>query len=116
VVEDIPEDIQPVVTENTIHRDYCPRCRKHVEPVIPDAMPGATLGQQVIALTSWFHNGLGITVDHVVETLASDLQTKLTPGGLIDAWRRLAEALQPWHEQPGKQWKRSAHPHADETG
>jgi transposase len=26
--EDIPENIQPVVTENTIHRDWCPHCRK----------------------------------------------------------------------------------------
>jgi hypothetical protein len=24
--EDIPEDITPVVTEHTIHRDWCPRC------------------------------------------------------------------------------------------
>ena len=116
VVEDIPEDIQPVVTEHTIHRDYCPRCRKHVEPVVPDAMPGATLGHQVIALTSWFHYGLGITIDHIVEILAGHLQTKLTPGGLIDAWRRLAEALQAWYEQIGEQARRSAHLHADETG
>ena len=54
-IEDIPEEVQPVVTEHTIHRDYCPKCKKHVEPVVPDAMPGATLGHHVIALTSWFH-------------------------------------------------------------
>ena len=116
VIEDIPEDIQPVVTEHTIPRDYCPKCRKHVEPVVPDAMPGATLGHQVIALTSWFHYGLGITIDHIVEILDCHLQTKLTPGGLIDAWRRLAEVLEAWYEQIGEQAKRSSHLHADETG
>ncbi len=51
IIEDIPEDIQPVVTEHTIHRDYCPTRKKHVEPVVPDAMAKATLGHQVIALT-----------------------------------------------------------------
>ena len=29
VIEDIPEEIKPVVTEHTIHRDYCPNCKKH---------------------------------------------------------------------------------------
>ena len=51
VVEDVPQDIKPVVTEHTAHRDYCPNCRKHVEPVVPDAMPGATLGHHAVALS-----------------------------------------------------------------
>jgi len=115
-IEDIPEEIEPVVTEHTIHRDYCPKCNKHVEPEVPDAMPGATLGHQVIALTSWFHYGLGVTIDHVVDILGYHLQTRLTPGGLIDAWRRLAEVLEAWYQQIGEQARKSAHLHADETG
>ena len=116
VIEDIPEDIQPVVTEHTIQRDYCPSCKKHVEPVVPDAMPGAMLGHRVIALTGWFHYGLGITIDHIVELLGGHLQTRLTPGGLVDAWRRLAEVLEAWYEQIGEQARSSARLHADETG
>jgi len=116
IIEDIPEDIQPVVTEHTIHRDYCPKCKKHVEPVVPDAMPGATLGHRVVALTSWFHYGLGLTIDQIVDILGYHLQTKLTPGGLVDAWRRLAEVLEAWYEQIGEEAKTSAHLHADETG
>ncbi len=115
-IEDIPEVIEPVVTEHTIHRDYCPHCKKHVEPVVPDAMPKATLGHQVVALTSWFHYGLGLTIDQVVDILGYHLQTKLTPGGLVDAWRRLAEVLNAWYEQIGEQAKAAAHVHADETG
>jgi len=116
IIEDIPHDIQPVVTEHTIHRDYCPRCKKDVEPVVPDAMPGATLGHHVIALTSWFHYGLGITLDQITDILGYHLQTRLTSGGLIDAWRRLADVLNGWYEQIGAEAKRSAHLHADETG
>jgi len=116
IIEDIPEDIQPVVTEHTLHRDYCPTCKKHVEPVVPDAMPNATLGHHVIALTSWFHYGLGMTIDQIVDILGYHLQTKLTPGGLIDAWHRLAEVLEAWYAQIGEQAKQSAHLHADETG
>jgi transposase len=35
-VEDILKDLRTEVTEHTIHRDYCPACHKHVEPVVPD--------------------------------------------------------------------------------
>ena len=116
VIEDIPEHITPVVTEHTIHRDYCPACKKHVEPVVPDALPNATLGHHVVGLTSWFHYGLGITIDQVVDILGYHLQTRLTPGGLVDAWRRLAVVLIPWYDQIGRQARDSAVLHADETG
>jgi transposase len=116
IIEDIPEVIEPVVTEHTIHRDFCPKCKRHVEPVVPNAMPKATLGHQVIALTSWFHYGLGLTIDQIVDILGYHLQTKLTSGGLVDAWRRLAEVLGTWHEQIGEQARTSAYLHADETG
>lgn len=116
LVEDIPEQIKPVVTEHTLHRDYCPSCKKHVEPVVPDAMPNATLGHHVIALSSWFHYGLGVTIGQVRDILASHLHTQVTAGGLVDGWRRLAEALEPWYEQIARAAKGSAVLHADETG
>ena len=116
IIEDIPEEIQPVVTEHTIHRDYCPKCRKHVEPVVPDALPRATIGHHLIALTAWLHYGLGVTIDQIIDILSYHLQTELTPGGLIDAWRRLSEILLEWYEQIGQQAKNSAYLHADETG
>jgi len=105
-----------VVTEHTIHRDYCPKCKKHVEPVAPDAWPRAALGHHVIALTCWFHYGLGVTIDQIIDILSYHLQTKVTPGGLIDAWRRLSEILLAWYEQIAEKAKNSAYLHADETG
>ena len=116
IVEDIPQEITPVVTEHTIHRDYCPACRKHVEPVVSDAMPNATLGHHVIALSSWFHYGLGITIGQVRDILGSHLHTDITAGGLLDGWHRLAEALFPWYEQIASDARSGAVLHADETG
>ncbi|MBL8878136.1 MAG: IS66 family transposase zinc-finger binding domain-containing protein [Phycisphaerales bacterium] len=51
ITEDIPETIQPVVTQHTIHRDFCPRCNKDVEPRVLDALPNATLGHRGSAAT-----------------------------------------------------------------
>ncbi len=57
LIEDLPENLQSVVTEHTIHRDYCPKCKKHVEPVVPDALPNATFGHRLVSFASWGHYG-----------------------------------------------------------
>ncbi len=116
LIEDIPQEITPTVTEHTIHRDYCPACKKHVEPVVADALPNAALGHHVMALSSWFHYGLGVTIAQVREVLASCLHTDISAGGLLGGWRRLAEALSPWYRQIAQEAKAGAVLHADETG
>jgi len=105
-----------VVTEHIIHRDYCPKCKKHVEPIVPDALPHATLGHHLVGLSSWLHYGLGVTIDQIVDLLGYHLHTRLSPGGLVQAWQRVAELLSDWYEQIGVQAKQSAYLHADETG
>ena len=99
-VEDVPEQIAPVVTEHTVHRDYCPACRRHVEPVVPDAMPNATLGHHVVAPVQLVPLRAGrVTVGQVRDILGSHLHAAVTAGGLLDGWQRLAAALDPWYQQ-----------------
>jgi len=102
--------------EHTIHRDYCPACQKHVEPVVPDALPHADVGHRVVGLTAWLHYGLGLTISQTRELLRYQLQTGLSPGGLSAAWGRVATILTPWYEQIASEARRSAVLHADETG
>jgi transposase len=114
-VEDIPA-IQPVVTEHTIHRDWCARCGKKVEPVVPDALPGATLGNRVLVLSAWLHYALGNTLSQIVEVFNFHLQMKLSPGGLLQMWYRLAKILHSWYEQIQREALASAVLHGDESG
>jgi transposase len=115
-VEDILEDLRTVVTEHTIHRDYCPACKKHVEPVVPDALPNAKIGNRAVALSAWLHYGVGVSISQVRELLGGQFRTDLSAGGLVAAWQRLAEVLEPWYVQIGLDAKASAVLHADETG
>jgi transposase len=113
--EDIP-DIQPEVTEHTIHRDWCPKCRKKVEPPVVDALPGSTLGLRVLVLSAWLHYALGNTLSQIVEVFNFHLQLKITPGGLVQMWYRLQEILFAWYEQIREEALQSAVLHGDETG
>ncbi len=92
LIEEIPQDIKPEVTARTIHRDYWPTCKKRVEPKVPDAMPGATLGHHAVALSGFFHYGPGVSIGQARELLGGHLQKEVTAG-----------ALAPWHEQIQRQ-------------
>jgi transposase len=117
-IEDIPPTLRVEAVEYDIPQQWCPCCKKHVEPAIPGgaAMPGATLGNGIVALTTVMHYGLGLTIDQTREVFASHLRTPLSAGGLVDLWRRAGTVLLPWYEEIGQQAKASATLHADETG
>ncbi|MBV8265259.1 MAG: IS66 family transposase [Planctomycetaceae bacterium] len=116
ITEDIPEQITPVVTEHTIHRDWCPRCQKAVEPVVTEALPGATLGNRTLVLSAWLHYGLGNTLSQIVAVFNHHLMMKLTPGGLMQRWYRLQAILFAWYLQIQAEALDAAVLHGDETG
>jgi len=113
--EDIPET-KPETTEHTIHRDWCPKCNKKVEPPVTDALPGSTLGLRVLVLSAWLHFALGNTLSQIVEVFNFHLQMKITSGGLIQMWYRLQELLFEWYQQIRTEAMQSAVLHGDETG
>ena len=115
-IEDILADLRTEVTEHTIHRDYCPRCKKHVEPVVPDALPKAAVGHRLVSLTGWLHYGIGATTQQVLDLVSIHLHTRLSGGGLVSCWHRLSEILTPWYESIARDALDSAVLHADETG
>jgi len=115
-VEDILADLRTEVTEHTLHRDYCPHCKKHVEPVVPDALPNAAIGHRLVSLTGWLHYGIGVTVQQALDLVGIHLHTRVSAGGLISCWHRLGEILTPWYEFIAQAALHSAVLHADETG
>lgn len=116
LVEDIPDDLRPEVTEHTIHRDWCPCCKKQVEPPVPDALPGGTLGNRTVVLSAWLHYGLGVTTRQIVDVFNGHLRLPITDGGLTQMWHRLAHVLGPWYEQIHRHCLDAGVLHADETG
>jgi len=115
-VEDILADLRTEVTEHTIHRDYCPHCKKHVQPTVPEALPKAAIGNRLLALTGWLHYGIGVTTAQVRQLLGCHLQTHISDGGLFSCWHRLAEILTPWGQNIAQAARSSAVLNADETG
>lgn len=116
IVEDIPENINPVVTQYTIHRDWCPQCRQRVEPKVADALPGAQIGNRVLVLSAWLHYGLGVTLEQILSVFNFHLHFQLTAGGLVQMWYRLQEILFAWYDEIKAQALNATTLFADETG
>ena len=116
IIEDIPEDIQPIVTEHIIHRDYCPACQKHVEPKIDTALRKSTIVNRLLCLTAFWHYALGMTTAQILDTLNYHLHFQLSKGGLIQKWHQLRMILLVWYEALAAEVQQSAVLHADETG
>ena len=116
LIEDIPEDLKFETTEHTIHRDWCPNCKKQVEPIVPDALPNSTIGHRTTVLTTWLHYGLGTTTSQIVEILNGHLQMPISEGGLTEKWHQMADILFPWYEEIRLDCLNSEVLHGDETG
>lgn len=114
--EDIPEGLKSVITEDVVHQDYCPKCQKRVEPKLPDVLPHCTLGNRTLVLSALLHFLQGLTISQIVDTFNFHLRMKVTPGGLMQMWHRLADLLFGWYEQIHAECLDSARLHADETG
>ena len=115
-IEDIPQGVPVEVTEHTIHRDWCPRCRKMVEPKVPDALPNSTVGNRLLGMSAWRHYALGNTISQILSVFNFHLQFVITPGGLVQMWHRLAEILKSWYEEIADEIVLAGVLYADETG
>ena len=116
VVEDIPEGIKTETTQYDIPTYWCPHCKKTVSPKVPDALPGNTIGNRLLALTAWLHYSSGNTLSQVIDIFNYHLPVKLTPGGLSQSWSRLAEILKLWYDQIKASCLQSGVLHGDESG
>jgi transposase len=115
LIEDIAQTT-PEITEHRIPRHWCSKCKKMVEPPVPEALPGATFGHRLVALSAWLHYGLGVTLSQILSVFCYHLQFQLSRGGLMTAWHKLAALLQGWYLEIEEDIKASGVLHADETG
>ncbi|AWM41507.1 hypothetical protein C1280_33910 [Gemmata obscuriglobus] len=93
IAEDIPADLKPVVTEHTIHRDWCPCCRKQVDPQVPDALPSRITD---LAVSDWAHahaRRLGKRLHKYGENLLTFVEFEGVPSSNNHAEREVRPAV-----------------------
>jgi len=114
-IEDIA--FAPATTRrHAIPGHWCGHCKKIVTPIVTDALPRAALGLNGLVYGAWLHYLLGVSVGNVARLLAVSAGLRVSPGGLTQAWARLAQYLTPYYHQIEQHVRCAATLHADETG
>ena len=117
--ERIIEDIEQPRTKNTkhlIHRCYCKKCNKIVEPEIEDALPNARFGLRLMMLILILKLDSRIPSNKIVSLLGSVFQIKISDGEIYGILRQLSEAFGDYYFEIEQKIKEALVKYVDETG
>jgi len=119
-LEELPV-VRPQVIRLTTHEAHCPGCRQTVRSTHPlqvslaRGAAGVQLGPQVLGLAATLNKQYGLTVRKTCAVLKSIFGLKLSPGGLTQGLKRMAEKLEPAYEKLVVHLRDGPYVHSDET-
>jgi len=118
-IEDIPQ-VRPHVTHLITYTGRCRQCgrvRTHhpLQTSIARGAAGVHLGPRALGLASDLSKRLGLTCRKTCEVLRAHFGLSVSPGGLVQALRRVSGRLEHAYEQLQAQIRASPTVYADET-
>ena len=116
--ERIIEDIEEPKTKNTkhlIHRHFCKRCDKIVEPQINDALPNARFGLKLMMLVLILKLDSRIPSNKVISLLSSVFHIKISDGEIYSILNQLSKGFGDYYETLVKKIRDALTKHIDET-
>ena len=117
--ERIIEDIEQPKTKNTkhlIHRCYCKKCDKIVEPEIDDALPNARFGLKLMLLIMILKLDSRIPSNKIVSLLDSVFHIKISDGEIYSILNQLSEAFGDYYSGLEQKIREALVKYVDETG
>lgn len=80
-------------TKYNIHRKYCPKCKKVVEPEAPNVLPHARFGLNLMLLVMYLRLGLRLPCNKICDYFMDIFNLKISEGEIIGILRQLAVAF-----------------------
>jgi len=102
-------------TRHDIHRKYCPTCKKIVEPEVPNVLPHARFGLNLMLLVMYLRLGLRLPGNKVKEFLFTMYNLSISEGEIVHILKQLVIAFGPYYAQLEKMIKIARVKHTDST-
>jgi hypothetical protein len=80
-------------TRYDIHRKYCPKCKKLVEPEVPNVLPHARFGLNLMLLVMYLRLGLRLPGNKVCDYFMTIYDLKVSEGEIVNILRQLIVAF-----------------------
>jgi transposase len=115
VVTDIKLVSKVINTQYNIGRCYCPTCNKIVEKEVPNALPHAHLGLNIMLLIMYLKLGLRLSCKKVCEYLVTMYNLEICPATVTNTLRLLASEFGDYYSHLEKIVKLARVKHTDST-
>jgi len=103
-------------TQHNIHRKYCPTCKKMVEPEVPNVLPHARFGLNLMLLVLYLRLGLRLPGNKVREFLLTIYNLSISEGEIVHILKQLVIAFGPYYSELEKMVRVARVKHTDSTG
>lgn len=114
-VTDIKLVSKAETTRYDIYRKYCPTCDKIVELPVPNALPYASLGLNLMLLIMYFKLGLRLPGGKIKDFLITCYNLSISEGGIVGVLRQLAREFGDYYAYLEKIVKLARVKHTDST-
>jgi len=115
-VTDIALTMKAVNTRYDIHRKYCTTCKKLVEQPVPNVLPHARFGLNLMLFIMYLRLGLALPGNKVCELLNTLYDITISEGEIVVVLRQLANAFGDYYAHLEKLVKLARIKHTDTTG
>lgn len=116
IVIDIPLTSQTINTQYEIHRKYCKKCDKMVEPLVPNALPNSPFGLNLMLFVVFLKIGMALPYNKIRQLLDTMYDLKISEGGLVNILSQVKKEFGNYYQTLEKKMRRARTKHADESG
>ena len=102
-------------TQYNIHRKYCKKCKKIVEPEVPDVLPNARFGLNFMLFIMYLRIGMRLPINKIQEFLQTMFNLHISQGEIVLIGHQLADAFGPYYKNLEQLLKRAKVKYSDAT-
>ncbi|MFH1638363.1 MAG: IS66 family transposase [Candidatus Woesearchaeota archaeon] len=114
-VTDLNLFLKAKTTRYDIHRKYCPKCKKIVEPEVPGVLPHARLGLNIMLLVMYLKLGLRLPGNKVRDFLMTMCGVSISGGEIPGILKQLALVFGDYYAHLEKMLRLARVKHTDTT-
>src|SRR3989339_1047292 len=103
-------------TQHNIHRKYCQNCKKIVEPEVPNVLPHARFGLNLMLFIMYLRLGLRLPGNKVKEFMSTMYNLSISEGEIVHILKQLVIAFGPYYSELEKMVRVARVKHTDSTG
>jgi len=115
IVTDIKLITAARTTKYIIPRSYCKKCKKIVEAEVPNALPHAKYGLNIMLLVMYLRIGLSLPFNKINAYFLDFYQIKISNGEIVAILKQLVRVFGDYYEHLEYVLKKSAVKHTDTT-